>query len=128
MTKVTLKTQAVTLPDQRDSRMFCLTVKGHAGAGPKGSDIVCAGVSVLVQALACQLSVMPEDEVFACTVDGTPGSGAVAITAVPAAKGLQQVSGMFRMALTGFHLLAGHYPAHVTLTHDWEQEQEEHHV
>ena len=121
MTKVTLKTQDVTLPEGGDSRMFCLTVKGHAGTAPKGSNIVCAGVSVLVQALACQLSLLGDAQMYSCTVDGEPGSGAVAITAVPTGAGLQQVSGMFRMALTGFHLLAGHYPAQVTLYNGWKE-------
>ena len=33
----------------------CLTVRGHAGYGPAGSDIVCAAVSALVYALVGSL-------------------------------------------------------------------------
>ena len=33
-----------------------VTLSGHAGFGPKGSDLVCAGVSVLVETTAALLS------------------------------------------------------------------------
>ena len=35
--------------DQRENVVTC---SGHAGMAPKGQDIVCAGVSALIQALA----------------------------------------------------------------------------
>lgn len=34
-----------------DGRITGLLVKGHSGSAPKGEDIVCAGVSALVQTL-----------------------------------------------------------------------------
>lgn len=35
--------------------MVAITVSGHSGYGVKGSDIVCAGISALIQALAIGL-------------------------------------------------------------------------
>ena len=35
-----------------DRKRLCVTVKGHAGTAPEGQDLVCAGVSALVNALA----------------------------------------------------------------------------
>lgn len=34
-----------------ETRHNRLTVKGHAGAAPKGEDLICAGVTTLVEAL-----------------------------------------------------------------------------
>ena len=39
----------------------CLTVDGHAGQAEKGKDIVCAGVSALVSALAYMLTDLSPD-------------------------------------------------------------------
>ncbi len=43
-----------------DHRPGKLTLRGHAGCGPKGGDIVCAAVSILVETLAGSL---PEEDV-----------------------------------------------------------------
>lgn len=39
-----------------DWRTLELTAEGHAGGGPKGQDIVCAGISALIMALVNQLN------------------------------------------------------------------------
>ena len=38
-----------------DWRRMELTAEGHAGGGPKGQDIICAGISALAMALLNQL-------------------------------------------------------------------------
>ena len=38
-----------------DWRTLELTAKGHAGGGPRGQDIICAGISALIMALVNQL-------------------------------------------------------------------------
>lgn len=39
-----------------------ITVTGHAGCAPSGQDVVCAGVSVLVETLAASLEELTEDK------------------------------------------------------------------
>lgn len=41
---------------QKNEDELILTVKGHAGYGEYGKDIVCAAVSTLVSTLACYLT------------------------------------------------------------------------
>lgn len=115
MTKVNMRMDPVVLPDSKeDTYMLCLTVEGHAGYAPKGQDIVCAAVSVLVQALAGALSRLDENRLFDFAVDGTANSGSAGITAVPTSRGWDRVYGMFQMALTGFYLLGKAYPDYVS--------------
>ena len=49
----------------------CITVKGHADYAPIGQDIVCAGVSVLVQTLIQSMEEICTDEI---QYDMQPGS------------------------------------------------------
>ena len=39
----------VEIYEERDGRISAFSVQGHSGTAPKGRDIVCAGVSALVQ-------------------------------------------------------------------------------
>ena len=48
-----------------DAREGRITVTGHAGYAPPGQDIICAGVTALVQTLALALERSePEEDVF----------------------------------------------------------------
>lgn len=78
-----------------------LTLRGHAGCGPKGGDIVCAAVSILVETLARSL---PEGDVQL-------GQGYGAFRFAP---GNPEVE----FALRGLGLLAESYPENVHLSID----------
>jgi uncharacterized protein YsxB (DUF464 family) len=41
----------------------CITIEGHAGYAPHGQDIVCAGISTLVQTLVQSLEDLCADEI-----------------------------------------------------------------
>lgn len=43
----------ITITYDRANNSVC--IRGHAGAGPKGEDVVCAGVSALAQTLAANV-------------------------------------------------------------------------
>lgn len=78
-----------------------LTLRGHAGCGPRGGDIVCAAVSILVETLARSL---PGEDVrlgegFA-KFRFAPGNPAAAF------------------ALRGLSLLAESYPNNVNISTD----------
>ena len=58
-----------------------LAIHGHAGAGPRGADIVCAAVSILAETLAASLP--PEDSVLEpgrAEFRFSPGNPAAAFT------------------------------------------------
>lgn len=42
-----------------DREEYCVTVEGHAGYGPAGTDVVCAGLSALTEALLRRVSERP---------------------------------------------------------------------
>ena len=114
MTKIQMTMHPVQLPTTgEDTFLLCLTAEGHADYAPRGKDIVCAAVSVLVQGLAGALSGLSEKLVYDFTVEGDKDSGSMGITVVPTCRGWAQVYGMFQTALTGFTLLAKSFPAHV---------------
>lgn len=119
MTKIKMQMEAVVLPETKENtQMLCLTVAGHAGYAPKGQDIVCAAESVLVQALAGALTQLDKNFLYDFTVDGTPGGGAVGITAVPTPRGWDRVWGMFETTMMGYSLLQQAFPHHVAVEKD----------
>ena len=91
----------------RAGAQWRLEVEGHAGYGGQGPDIVCAAVSVLCCALGAALR----------------GEGPVAVERGPgyyrlkAHPATERAWGMIDTAMTGFALLAGQYPGHVTLAY-----------
>ena len=81
-----------------------LEAAGHAGFAPAGQDIVCAGASALVCALAGAL-----DALGAQGVQRTLCAGHAAI----AADDRADVRAAFTVAVTGLRQLAAAYPGHV---------------
>ena len=85
-----------------------LAVLGHAGYGEYGKDIVCAGVSALVLALAgwvennhCETKCISIDE----------HGGEVLI----ACKGDKETAAVFNMTMIGLEQIANSYPDHVQI-------------
>lgn len=76
-----------------------ITATGHAGAGPRGRDLVCAGVSVLLMTLAEYLAEVGA-EGLSITLDS--GIGEVSARNHPAA---------FAQTAAGLRLLEECYPA-----------------
>ena len=81
-----------------------LEAAGHAGYAPAGQDIVCAGASALMCALAGAL-----DTLGAQGVQRTLSAGHAAI----AANDRTDVRAAFTVAVTGLRQLAEGYPGHV---------------
>lgn len=59
--------------------LFRLTVKGHAGAGPKGHDIVCSAVSTLVETLASWATEDPDDCINEKLIDLKDGEATIEV-------------------------------------------------
>ena len=82
-----------------------ITIEGHAGYAPRGQDIVCAGISTLVQTLVQSFEDLCTDEI---TYHLKPGW--VEIKHVDlSAKGQTLVNSFF----IGCYMIAERYPDHV---------------
>lgn len=90
-----------------------LLVEGHSGYAKCGRDIVCAGVSALVQALAKALRDLGEHVSLDIETDASRAS--YHITARAEDKYISYVNGAFDVALCGFKLLSSAYPENVNL-------------
>ena len=91
-----------------DESTHTLVVLGHANYAEYGKDIVCAGVSALVQALIgwCEENY---DTVNCISID--PKEGGVIISC----DGGKDVAAVFYMASVGLEQLANSYPDHVQI-------------
>lgn len=87
-----------------------LRVSGHAGAGPVGHDLVCAGASMLIYTLAEQLAALAaEGRVTVRQIRLEPGDAWLEWDQTPE-TGLVQ-----GCILRGLELLAEEYPEHVRI-------------
>ena len=85
-----------------------LEAAGHAGYAPAGQDIVCAGVSTLMQALVSLLA--GEENAHSDAFDEPDGPRLTVTAARPCNA---WVEGAFELAKAGFALLAERYPDNV---------------
>lgn len=85
-----------------------LIVLGHANYDEYGKDIVCAGVSSIVQAL---IGWLEENYYKAECISVNPKEGEVIISC----EGGEDVASVFQMASIGLEQIADCYPAHVAI-------------
>lgn len=91
-----------------DEDTHALTVLGHAGYAEYGRDIVCAGVSSLVQAL---IGWIEENYYKANCISVAPKEGEVIISC----EGGEDVAAVFYMTYIGLAQIADCYPDHVQI-------------
>lgn len=94
---------------------YLLQASGHAGAAPTGEDLVCCGVSVLVQTLAQRVLDLYEDGALQKFPETTLSPKGSQIVASANPDSLQQVDQVFETILTGLRMLAEQYPQYITL-------------
>ena len=85
-----------------------VSIKGHAGYAPIGQDIVCAGISTLVQTLIQSIEDLCTDEI---TYHLQPGSVEIKHGALSANAQL-----LMKSFFIGCYMIADRYPKHVQLT------------
>lgn len=90
-----------------DKRRFRVTLSGHAGYAPVGEDIVCAAASMLAATLARALGGVAG---YHYADDGKT----MEISCAPTAAQLPRVLTTMDVIDSGFGLLAGTYPNHVS--------------
>lgn len=99
-----------------ERRELSMRVSGHAGAGPKGFDVVCAGASMYAFGIAQVIKNMDDEGKLeqppVIQVD-TPGR--VVVSCVPKKAYFGEALHTFYVAQTGFRLLSEAYPDHAAL-------------
>lgn len=81
-----------------------ITIKGHSGYAPIGEDIVCAGVSTLAYTLRARLE---EIKAWDYDVKDKHGEMTISCTITPYDQDMEEA---VEFAMTGFKLMAKHYP------------------
>ena len=91
-----------------EGNIHTLTASGHANYAEYGKDIVCAGVSAIVQAL---IGWIEENSWKSDIICVDPKEGEVRI----ACEGGEDVAAVFSMASIGLEQIANSYPDHVQI-------------
>lgn len=94
---------------------LCLEVTGHAGWAPRGSDLVCAGVSVLTATLAAAVTELWEQGRLNTQPEIAMGKGKAKILCREETPEALQA---FQTVLSGYRLLARQYPQNVVLINE----------
>lgn len=102
---------------------FCrLTAAGHAGAAPKGQDIVCAAVSALVQTLAAWVTEDPGQRLCQKRVELEEGRTTVEASAK--GENMKALLERFDLVGEGLALIAEGYPDFVQYNNGTKRKDE----
>lgn len=93
-----------------------LTAEGHSGAGTAGTDIVCAGISVLTQTLLNTLDDAKERGRTRMTWKVDEEKGLLKIEANPYETTRHEIWSYFRMTVIGLQSIAQEYPKYIKIT------------
>lgn len=95
-----------------------MTLKGHAGAAPKGEDLICASATMLAYTAAQAVQILYEQE---GKLKRKPKisikEGSATVIATPTEEGYAEVLHTFKVVQCGIHVLAHNYPQHLRLEH-----------
>ena len=92
-----------------------LRMHGHAGAGRKGRDLICAGASTLALALAEGMKFCQEEEMLARPAQVQLEEGLAEITVLPKQEWAIAVWSMSLTVRLGLQRLAKAYPQYVQM-------------
>lgn len=91
-----------------------LHCKGHAGGGPAGQDIICAGVSALSMALLNQLNEEEEKGTIRSRWKMEPGEMTLKAE-VKAPRHKKTIRDYFKVIIMGLQAMAENYPEHIDI-------------
>lgn len=94
-----------------------MTLQGHAGAAPKGEDLVCASATMLAYTVAQAVQFMFEQGMLKKKPKISIKEGNAAVIATPTEETYAEVLHTFWVAQCGVHVLARNYPQYVRLEH-----------
>ena len=90
-----------------------MRVSGHAGQGPKGFDVICAGASVLAYTAAQCLDLMAQEDKLEAGPVLSIRDGRMSVSVVPKAEYFSEALHVLWQAEVGFTLLCRSYPENV---------------
>lgn len=94
-----------------------MTLKGHAGAAPKGEDLICAAATMLAYTVAQAVQFMYENGNLKKKPKIRIADGEAVIIATPNEESYAEVLHTFWVAQCGIHVLRRNYPQNVRLEH-----------
>jgi len=94
-----------------------MTLQGHAGAAPKGEDLVCASATMMAYTVAQAVQFMFEQGMLKKKPKISIKEGNAAVIAIPKEETYAEVLHTFWVAQCGVHVLARNYPQYVKLEH-----------
>ena len=106
----------------KESGSITLKLSGHAGAGEKGQDIVCAAASILAYTVVQAIQFMYEEGNLKNKPHIKLNEGDTIIVAKPKKESYTEALHTFFVAQVGYHLLSHSYPQYVSLSSFGESE------
>jgi uncharacterized protein YsxB (DUF464 family) len=94
-----------------------MTMKGHAGAAPKGEDLVCSAATMLAYTVAQAVQFLYEQGHMKIKPKIHVAEGSATVIATPTEEGYAPVLHTFWVAQCGIHVLQKNYPQFVELEH-----------
>lgn len=94
-----------------------MTLQGHAGAAPKGEDLICASATMMAYTVAQAVQFMFEQGMLKKKPKISIKEGDAAVIAMPKEEAYAEVLHTFWTAQCGVHVLARNYPQNVKLEH-----------
>lgn len=101
----------------KEKGSISMTVKGHAGAAPKGEDLVCASATMLVYTIAQAMTFYHEQGYLKEKPKIKIREGKSAIHVVPKEEYYAETLQSFWVAQCGAHVLSKNYPDHAALNY-----------
>ena len=92
-----------------------LAMRGHAGRGENGTDLVCAACSILAHTLCKMVEDGARKEMFYASPTTHIASGEALIACAPRADYYEEMLHAYYMAQIGFDLLQREYPDSIEL-------------
>ena len=101
----------------QDNGSICMKVKGHAGAAPKGEDLICASATMLVYTIAQAMTFYEQQGFLAEKPKIKIREGKASIHVVPKEEYRAETLHSFWVAQCGAHVLAKNYPENACLNY-----------
>ena len=92
-----------------------MVIKGHAGAAPKGEDLVCASATMLAYTVAQVMKTMESHGRLLKKPRIKIRSGRAEVIATPTEEAYRETMHTFWVAKCGMEVLAHNYPANIKL-------------
>ncbi len=105
----------ITAKFWKDEKSIHMTLRGHAGAAPKGEDLICASATMMAYTIAQVVEFMHKQGKLVKKPKIRISQGRATIIATPTEDGYAECLHTFFVAQCGVQVLAHNYPQYVKL-------------